>query len=119
MAVPPASGVLERLRPTGDPAADPAAQVVRGGARFTVLTARLLRMEWSPSATFEDRATFAFPSRRAAVPPFTVRDEDGTTVIDTGALVLRHAPDGRPLNAGNLSIELTGDVRATWTPGTV
>ena len=86
-------------------------------ARFTVLTDRLVRLEWAPDGVFEDRGTYAFPNRRAAVPPFSVRTEDGATVVDTGALVLRHAPDGRPLHSGNTSIELTGTVRARWVPG--
>src|SRR5919202_57556 len=101
----------------GDPVAEPAAQVRVDRARFTVLTDRLLRLEWAPDGTFEDRGTYAFPNRRAAVPPFSVRTEDGATAIDTGALVLRHAPDGRPLHAGNTCIEVTGSVRARWAPG--
>src|SRR4051794_38257737 len=110
-------GFRERVRMPGDPVADPAAQVRAQRARCTVLTDRLLRLEWARDGVFEDRGTYAFPNRRATVPPFSVRSEDGATVIDTGALVLRHAPDGRPLHGGNTSIELTGSVRARWAPG--
>ena len=39
-----------------NPVAAPGAQVVSGNARFTVLTDRLIRMEWAPEAQFEDRA---------------------------------------------------------------
>ena len=40
-----------------DPAASPEATVIFGNARFTVLTPRLVRMEWSADGKFEDRAT--------------------------------------------------------------
>ncbi|MFZ0216850.1 MAG: hypothetical protein WAM30_13035, partial [Candidatus Dormiibacterota bacterium] len=58
----------ERLRLAGEPVAAPEAQVRSGSARFTVLTSRLLRMEWSPDAGFDDRPTYAFPNRRVEVP---------------------------------------------------
>ena len=66
------------------------ALVQRGNARFTVLTDRLLRLEWTPDGRFEDRASYAFPTRRGPVPQFTVTEESGTTVLDTGALRLRY-----------------------------
>lgn len=37
------------------PAANPRAIVVSGRARFTVLTDRVIRIEWSRNGTFEDR----------------------------------------------------------------
>ncbi len=104
---------------TGDPVAADAAQVRAGNARFTVLTARLLRMEWSSDGDFEDRGTYAFPQRRAEPPPFEVREEDGATVVDTGSLVLRHTPDGRPFHAGNLSVERAEPPAFRWVPGAV
>ena len=113
------AALLERVRMTGDPVAADAAQVRAGNARFTVLTARLLRMEWSSDGVFEDRGTYAFPQRRAEPPPFEVREEDGATVVDTGSLVLRHAPDGRPFHAGNLSVERAEPPAFRWVPGTV
>ena len=113
------AGLLQRVRMTGDPVADPAAQVRAGQARFTVLTARLLRLEWSPDGAFEDRGSYAFPRRRAEPPPFSVRDEGGTTVLDTGSLVLRYTPDGRPFHAGNLSVERAEPPAFRWTPGAV
>ena len=38
-----------------DPIADPAAVVTAGNVRFTVLTSRLPRLEYSPTGAFEDR----------------------------------------------------------------
>ena len=40
--------------------ADPAAIVIGPEVRFTVLTSRLIRMEYSRDNTFEDRASQAF-----------------------------------------------------------
>ena len=48
-----------------------AAAVVNGsGVRFTVLTSRLIRMEFSPTEEFEDHPSQAFWYRRQLVPPF-------------------------------------------------
>ena len=55
-----------------NPKADPKAEVVCGNARFTVLTDRLIRMEWSEDGKFEDRASLAIINRRLDVPAFTV-----------------------------------------------
>ena len=42
-----------------DPLADSAAMVVSGKVRFTVLTSRMIRIQYSNTSKFEDRATFA------------------------------------------------------------
>jgi len=39
-----------------NPIADPAAVVTAGNVRFTVIMARLLRLEYSLTATFADRS---------------------------------------------------------------
>ena len=73
-----------------EPAADPKAVVgvtdSHGSARFTVLTPRLLRMEYSAAGKFEDRATLAFVDRKQPVPPFTW---DGKQ-LKTAALTLTY-----------------------------
>lgn len=109
--------ILDRVRFRGDPVAEPAATVVAGRARFTLLTPRLVRMEWSPSARFEDHASYAFPVRRSAPPAFTTATAGAVTTIDTGALVVTFTNDGRPFHADNLAIRLTGPVTAEWAPG--
>jgi Glycosyl hydrolases family 31 len=108
---------VARIGLFGQPLADPAALVQRGNARFTVLTDRLLRLEWAPDGRFEDRSSYAFPTRRGRVPEFTVAEESGATVLDTGALRLRYRPDGRTFSAANLAIELTGLPGTRWQPG--
>ncbi|MBV9594732.1 MAG: DUF5110 domain-containing protein [Actinobacteria bacterium] len=113
----PPDALFERLRIAGDPLADPAAMVIAGRARFTVLTARLVRMEYSPEGCFEDRSTYAFPNRRAAVPRFDLQQQGSRTAIDTGALRLTYTDDGRAFDAGNLTIELLDHPRTRWCPG--
>ena len=72
-----------------EPAADPAATVIVGAARFTVLTPRLIRIEYDASGAFEDRATLAFVNRRLDVPDFTWDAARG--VLATSALTLTYA----------------------------
>ena len=63
------------------PLADPDAVVIAGNARFTVLTSRLLRLEYSPSGSFEDRPSQAFWFRSQSVPEFSVRHSEAGVEI--------------------------------------
>eukprot|EP00966_Prymnesium_polylepis_P219618 5080567-Prymnesium_polylepis.1 len=56
---------------TYEPQASAAAVVTSGHARFTVLTPRLLRIEYSADGKFEDRPTLACVNRKLPVPYFT------------------------------------------------
>lgn len=71
-----------------DPAADPAATVTVGKARFSVLTDRMIRMEYAPDGVFEDRATMTFVNRRLPVPAFSVKRAGDGCTIDTGRVKL-------------------------------
>ena len=87
-----------------DPAASSDAQVILGNARFTVLTDRLVRMEWSPSGRFEDHATLAIVNRNLPVPKYSVqKNKDGLT-IRTSALTLSYREDSGPFTADNLKV---------------
>ena len=98
------------------PAADPAAVVQAGTARFTVLSSRLLRLEYSPGGQFEDRPSQVFWYRKQPVPPFEV-DRDGDALeIRTQHLRLRCAPAGGPFGRKTLSIEVLATGR-TWRFG--
>jgi hypothetical protein len=88
-----------------NPSANPEAVVEAGQARFTVLTPRMIRMEWSPNNIFEERASQAFWFRDQPVPKFDVKRAKNRLVIDTGALQLVYVP-GQPFSAETLSIEL-------------
>lgn len=101
-----------------DPAADPAAVIVSGDARFTVLSPRVVRMEWAPQGAFENRASLTFLNRRLPVPPFEVRRAHGRLEIRTDALTLRYIEDTGAFDRDNLAVEFTvrGESRV-WTPG--
>jgi len=104
--------------PAPTSAADPAAIVTAGQARFTVLTPRLIRMEWSATSSFEDRASMTFINRRLPVPQFTSSEENGRLTIQTQYLTLRYRPEGGLFDAENLSIGLkAGERSVAWTPG--
>jgi hypothetical protein len=110
---------FDRVRFRGEPVADPHAVVLSGNARFTVLTSRLLRLEWSENGQFEDRGSFAFPTRRASVPPFVTRTEGRTLIIETSALQLRYRMGTGKFTARNLSITFKlNRRRVAWKPGT-
>jgi hypothetical protein len=117
------SALAVMSRPAPSPAANPRphpdAVVAIGPARFTVLTAGLIRMEWSADATFEDRASFAFVNRHLPVPRYRVLRDDDELRIITDRLALRYLPDGKPFGPENLSIEVrVGKQTTRWTPGT-
>jgi alpha-glucosidase len=109
------SDLFERVQFRGQPVADPRSVVIAATARFTILTDRLIRMEWSPTGTFDDRGTYAFPSRLAPVPEFKVTQAGSQITIDTDTLSLTHHV-GQGFVPGALSAS-TRSVRGTNTLG--
>lgn len=93
--------------------AAPEAVVVQGHARFTVLTDRLIRMEWAQDGVFEDRATLGIVNRRLEVPRFTVKASRGKVVIKTASLTLTYKGD-EAFNASNLQVKFPMGI---WKPG--
>ena len=77
------------------PKADSEAEVVCGKARFTVLTSRLIRMEWDEDGKFEDRASFTVVNRYLPVPSFTKEYKDGGLVIKTDDVTLTYSGGGQ------------------------
>ncbi|MBX3081116.1 MAG: DUF5110 domain-containing protein [Anaerolineae bacterium] len=113
------SSVFERIRLEGVPLATPGSMVGTRQARFTILTARLIRLEWATDGQFEDRSTFAFPNRRAETPAFSCEAQETQITIKTEYLHLHYSDDGTPFSAANLSIRVrVDDEWVTWTPGT-
>jgi len=109
-----------RVALRGDHLPDPSAVVAHGDARFTVLTPRLIRIEWAPGGAFDDRPSYAFPSRRGPVPGFHVAVGGGALTIDTGALRLSYTGAPGPLGAESLQVSFTLDgAPAIWAPGLV
>jgi alpha-glucosidase len=100
------------------PVADPRAVVVSGQARFTVLAPRLIRLEWSDTSQFEDRASLVFINRRQPVPPFTSATKAGWLTVSTSALTLRYKTGSGAFTDSNLELRFTlNGVPVVWHPG--
>ncbi len=69
------------------PMADPKAVVVSGNARFTVLTSRLIRLEYADDGRFQDQPSQLVWFREQPVPEFTVEEADGRLHIRTSHLL--------------------------------
>ena len=81
--------------------------VVRGkDYRITVLTDRLLRLEYQADGTFCDTATQMALCREFPVPEFTVTNAEGLLVIETKSLRLVY--DKKPFSSTGLSVTLKG-----------
>lgn len=112
------SALFERLKIHGTPRANSQSVLQHGHARFTILNTRLIRLEWSLTKMFEDRATFAFPNRYAEVPEFSHKQDDIQFILETEALSLCYRDDGTPFSTANLKIEFKfGDESVVWIPG--
>ena len=100
-----------------EPKADDKAVVTIGNARFTVLTSRLVRMEWAEDGVFEDRATLGVVNRLLPVPEFKASKTSKKLTIKTSDLTLTYKNTGK-FSSDNLSVEfkLNGK-KAGWTYG--
>ncbi len=96
-------------RPASGAAARPEAVIARGEVRFTVLTPRLLRLEWSATGAFRDGRTQVVVHRALDVPPFTLVEDDRFIEIDTGVLRLRYEIGRGRFDAANLAILVRRD----------
>ncbi len=101
-----------------DPVADAAAVTVAGEARFTVLSSRVIRMEWAEDAVFEDRPSLVFVNRKLPVPEFDKTVDEGRLTLSTEHLTLRYEIGEGGFTPDNLRIEFTlsGETRQ-WRPG--
>lgn len=87
--------------------------IISGNARFTVLTDRMVRMEWADSAKFEDRASLAVVNRDLGKVSFKVKEKGNTIFIKTAAMEISYTGPER-FNAENLSIKFDDKI---WRPG--
>jgi hypothetical protein len=95
-----------------------AAIVQRGQVRFTVLTAQLIRMEWSPDSRFVDDPSQVFIDRDQPVPHFTVTTSGGKLRIETASLQLSYVLGSGKFDARNLQIRSRKLAPAfDWHPG--
>lgn len=91
--------------------------VVKGDKyRFSIITSRLIRMEYSQSGVFEDRATQSVVNRRLDSVDYTVQQNNGKVVIENEYFRLTYS--GGAFEFGNIKIECgkKGKFRS-WMPG--
>ena len=101
-----------------NPSADPKAVVKFKNARFTILTSRLIRMEWSENGAFEDHASLVFINRRFPVPKYSASEERGWQVLKTEFLTLKYNETGERFSPDNLSVQFRlNDSDIVWKPG--
>jgi alpha-glucosidase (family GH31 glycosyl hydrolase) len=89
-----------------EPLADPAAVVVFDAVRFTLLTPRVIRLEYDPDGRFEDRPSQTFWFRRQPVPKFNIGRDGSLLTITTDYLHLAYRSGGPGFDRENLSITL-------------
>lgn len=103
-------------RPVWQPVARPEAIVRQGAARFTVLTERLLRLEYAALQQFEDRPSQAFWLRQQPAPAFTLSRDGGVLVVETPYLRLTYREQAGGFSAESLTITLK-ETGHTWRYG--
>lgn len=88
------------------PTANPAAIIQKGEARFTVLTDRIIRMEYDPGRTFEDRPSQAIWYRQQPVPQFSKNISEKQIEILTDYLRLTYLITEAGFTQQTLTVEL-------------
>jgi len=100
------------------PLANPKAVIQSGQARFTVLTPRLIRMEWTSTVPFMDKPTLTVINRNLPVPKFSSVVENNYLVIRTEELELRYKTGSGKFNGDNLVVTaLAPHHFFSWSPG--
>lgn len=112
------AGIAEVFSMDNYAAAEAANIVKTGSARFTVITDRLIRMEYADQGKFEDRKTQRVVKRDLGPVHYRTEDRNGSLTIITQYLRLTYDGNGR-FSPQNLRI--TGNVGAafslSWTFG--
>ncbi|MEK5266759.1 MULTISPECIES: glycoside hydrolase [unclassified Heyndrickxia] len=100
----------EKMRFPLSPQADPQAVITGEHYRFTVLTPKLIRLEYAENGVFEDRATQTVLNRQFPVPAFRKLENDVSLEIITEAFHLHYLKKG-PFSPNALFI----DVKSNFT----
>ena len=91
--------------------------VVQGKCyRFTVLTANLIRLEYSPEGKFEDRASQKVFYRDFPKCQYHAQEQEGILTLETEALILRYSTN-KPFDENSLSIRLKIEPASCWRYG--
>lgn len=89
-----------------NPMADKSAMVCGDKYRFTILTPRLIRIEYNENGVFEDRATQTVVNRLFDVPRFQVIEDKKELRIITDNVEIRYTKE--PFSSNSLSARYTG-----------
>ncbi|MBO5327211.1 MAG: DUF4968 domain-containing protein [Clostridia bacterium] len=93
-----------------------AESVIKGDKyRITVLTPSLVRLEYSETGDFEDRATQSVVNRDFSACEYNVTKNENGLVIETEALVLTY--DEKPFSENGLNIKVKEIEGAVWHYG--
>ena len=107
---------MERFAWKVRPAALPENCVVAGNCRITVLTPKLLRLEYAPEGQFADLASQMAFYRDFPRCAFTETVEDGVLTVQTEALQLRYQL-GQAFGEDTLSVKLLIEPASAWHYG--
>src|SRR5688572_11391123 len=104
-----------------NPAAHEASVKKLKDIRFTVLTPRVIRLEWDSTNTFTDNASFTVVNRNLPTPKYSTRQKNGWYYIQTDEIELKYRLNSGRFSPSNLSIRyLKNNEHAfTWRPGMV
>ena len=97
-----------------NPVANKNAVVESENVRFTVLTPRLVRLEWSEDGGFEDKASLTFVNRNLPVPKFVKEVSNGFLQIKTDKFILKYKVGSGKFSDENLQIVFD---KKSWKPG--
>ena len=90
--------------------------IVKGkNYRFTILTPRLIRIEYNQNGVFEDRATSLVVNRNFTVSNYTTESDELSVTINTEYFTLRYLKE-QPITNKNIKIKVNGTDKE-WTPG--
>ena len=85
-------------------------------ARFTVLTDRLIRIEYSEDESFADRASQSVFYRDFPAAEYSVTENEGSVIIETVSLKLSYRA-GAEFSGESLSVRLKNEPASCWNYG--
>jgi alpha-glucosidase (family GH31 glycosyl hydrolase) len=94
--------------------------VVAGDARFTILTPRIIRLEYDSTRRFVDSPSFVVINRDLPAVPFTKTFRGKWLIIKTAQIELKYKMNSGKFNDKNVQITYTGDSShhpIVWKPG--
>ena len=90
--------------------------IIKGQSyRFSILTPRLIRIEYNPQGIFEDRATSLVVNRTFPDANFNVSVNEPALMITTEYFTLTYVKES-PLNANTIKLTVNGTTKE-WSPG--